>query len=131
MCCRPWGCREWDTTERLNNNMQLRVMQSEVTEQGDGRRQAPVGTWRSRTSRGCWEDGSRIWVHHWGRPMAILLKREMGRQEWYVLGPQSCQTLYNPMDSNPLGSSVHGILQARILEWVAISFSRESSQPRF
>ena len=34
------------------------------------------------------------------------------------------------MDCSPLGSSVHGILQARILEWVAISFSRESSQPR-
>ena len=34
------------------------------------------------------------------------------------------------MDCSPPGSSVHGILQARILEWVAISFSRESSQPR-
>ena len=34
------------------------------------------------------------------------------------------------MDSSPPGSSVHGILQARILEWVAISFSRGSSQPR-
>ena len=36
----------------------------------------------------------------------------------------------NPMDCNLPGSSLHGILQARILEWVAISFSRESSQPR-
>ena len=35
-----------------------------------------------------------------------------------------------PMDSSLPGSSVHGILQARILEWVAISFSRRSSQPR-
>jgi len=34
------------------------------------------------------------------------------------------------MDCSPPGSSVHGILQARILEWVAISFSRGSSQPR-
>ena len=34
------------------------------------------------------------------------------------------------MDYNPPGSSVHGILQARILEWVAISFSRGSPQPR-
>ena len=39
-------------------------------------------------------------------------------------------TLCNHMDWNPPGSSVHGILQARILEWVAISSSRESSQPR-
>ena len=43
---------------------------------------------------------------------------------------QSCLTLYNPVDCSPLGSSIHGILQARILEWVAISFSRGSSQPR-
>ena len=37
---------------------------------------------------------------------------------------QSCPTLCDPMDSSPPGSSVHGILQARILEWAAISFSR-------
>ena len=37
---------------------------------------------------------------------------------------QSCLTLCNPMDCSPPGSSIHGILQARILEWVAISFSR-------
>ena len=43
---------------------------------------------------------------------------------------QSCLTLCNPMDGSPLGSSVHGILQARVLEWVAISFSRGSSWPR-
>ena len=36
---------------------------------------------------------------------------------------QSCPTLCNPIDGSPLGSSVPGILQARILEWVAISFS--------
>ena len=43
---------------------------------------------------------------------------------------QSCSTLCNPVDCSPPGSSVHGILQARILEWAAISFSRGSSQPR-
>ena len=37
---------------------------------------------------------------------------------------QSCPTLCNPIDSSPPGSSVPGILQARILEWVAVSFSR-------
>ena len=37
---------------------------------------------------------------------------------------QSCLTLWNPMDCSPPGSFVHGISQARILEWVAISFSR-------
>ena len=43
---------------------------------------------------------------------------------------QSCLTLCDPMDCSPPGSSVHGIFQARVLEWVAISFSRGSSQPR-
>ena len=43
---------------------------------------------------------------------------------------QSCPTLCDPMECSPLGSSVDGILQARILEWVAISFSRGCSQPR-
>ena len=43
---------------------------------------------------------------------------------------QSCQILCDPIDCNLLGSSVDGILQARIVEWVAISFSRGSSRPR-
>ena len=41
----------------------------------------------------------------------------------YVLVAQLCLTLCDPMDCSPPGSFVHGILQARILEWVAISFS--------
>ena len=40
---------------------------------------------------------------------------------------QSCLTLCHPIDGSPPGSSIHGILQARVLEWVAISFSRGSS----
>ena len=51
-------------------------------------------------------------------------------REWKSEVTQSCPTLCNPMDCSPKGSSVHGIFQARILEWVAISFSRGSSQPR-
>ena len=43
---------------------------------------------------------------------------------------QSCQTVCDPMDYDPSRSSVHGILQANIAEWIAIPFSRESSQPR-
>ena len=43
---------------------------------------------------------------------------------------QSCSTLCKPMDCSLPGSSVYGILQARILEWVVISFSLGSSQPR-
>ena len=47
-----------------------------------------------------------------------------------VLVAQSCPTLCDPMDCSPPGSSVHKIFQARILEWVAISFPSGSSQPR-
>ena len=47
-----------------------------------------------------------------------------------VLVAQLCPTLCNPMNCGLPGSSVHGILQARILEWVAISFPRGSSLPR-
>ena len=43
---------------------------------------------------------------------------------------KSCPTFCDPMGCSPPGSSVHGILQARILEWVAMPFSRESSQSR-
>ena len=49
---------------------------------------------------------------------------------YLVLVAQSCPTLCDPMDCSPPGSSVHEIFQARILEWVASSFSRESSQTR-
>ena len=47
-----------------------------------------------------------------------------------VLIAQSCPTLCDPTDCSPLGSSVHGISQASILKWVAISFSMGSSLPR-
>ena len=50
--------------------------------------------------------------------------------EWVSEVAQSCLTLCDPVDCSLPGSSVNGILQARILEWVAISFSRGSSHPR-
>ena len=51
-------------------------------------------------------------------------------REVKVLGSQSYPTLCNPMDCSPPGSSIHGLLQARILEWVVMPPSRGSSQPR-
>ena len=57
-----------------------------------------------------------------------LLKEEVNtkKKKW----AQSCPTLCDPVDCSLQGSSVHGIFQARVLEWVAISFSRGSSRPR-
>ena len=54
---------------------------------------------------------------------------EQKSEQWLHLA-QSCLPLCDPVDCSPPGSSVHGISQARILERVAISFSRGSSQPR-
>ena len=51
-------------------------------------------------------------------------------ETWEVLNHSvMSKTLCNPMDFNLLGSSVHGILQARIQEWIAMLSARESSQP--
>ena len=58
--------------------------------------------------------------------------REAWNLLWWFGGlvAKSCPTLATPMDCSPPGSSVHGIFQARILEWISISFSRGSFQPR-
>ena len=70
MCCSPWGHKELDTTEQLNN-------------------------------KGSLQDA------------AAAAAKSL----------QSCPTLCDPIDGSPSGSTVPGILQARTLEWVAISFS--------
>ena len=57
------------------------------------------------------------------------MKQEMC-EKVKVLVTQLCPSHCDPMDCSPPGSSVHGILQVRMLEWVAISFSRGSSSPR-
>ena len=61
-------------------------------------------------------------MHGWGRMSSE-------KRKWKLVA-QSCPTLCDLMDCIPPGSSVHGILQAGILGWVAIPFSREPSQPR-
>ena len=58
-------------------------------------------------------------------PFREWMKEGMCEWKVKVLVTQSCLTLCDPMDCSPPGSSVYGILQARILEWVAISFSRQ------
>ena len=53
-----------------------------------------------------------------------------GKKKVKVLVAKLCPSLCNPIGYSPLGSSVHGIFQARVPEWIVISFSRISSQPR-
>ena len=67
-------------------------------------------------SRGCHSHSTVLWI-----PEKMWTKSEVA---------QSCPTLCNPMDCSLSGSSVHGIFQAKVLVWVAISFSRGSSRPR-
>ena len=50
--------------------------------------------------------------------------------QYVCLHSQSCPTVYDPMNCSPPGSSVYGIFQARILEWIAVFSSRGSSQTR-
>ena len=57
----------------------------------------------------------------------ITLKKKQWLSEWVSEVAQSCPTLCDPMDSSLSGASVHGIFQARVLQWIAISFSRGSS----
>ena len=80
--------------------------------EGDGGRGKEERETEIKRNRGREEDRER----------AVLLVLKMEAAAAKLL--QSCLTLCDSMDSSPPGSSVHGILQARILEWVAISFSR-------
>ena len=63
----------------------------------------------------------------WGRALGWEDPLEKGKESEVA---QLCLTLCDPMDYSLAGSPVHGILQAKILEWVAISFSRGSSRLR-
>ena len=67
-------------------------------------------------------------AERWGGRCKVLFNDTY--VEMKVLVTQSCPTLCNPMDCSQPGSSVHGIFQARILEWVPMPSFRGSSQPR-
>ena len=69
-------------------------------------------------------------VYNPWRETKLKLRLLLVKKKKKVKVTQSHPTLCDPMDCSPPGSSVHGILQARKLEWVAISFSRGPSQPR-
>ena len=89
--------------------------------------------WKDRDSQNASGIRSSVWFVYCLLP-PLACKIHVGRNcvscTLKVLVAQSCPTLCNPMDCSPLCSSVHGILQARVLEWVAIPCSRGSSWPR-
>ena len=73
-----------------------------------------------------------IWLCSLAPPLTCLGRLTGLREGMRHLGQPTPVglTLYDPIDYSPLGSSIHGILQARILEWVAMPSSRGSPQPR-
>ena len=106
--------------------------------------------WRQE-EKGATEDEMVGWHHRLDMNLSKLREMVRDREAWCLqsmvtnrhdlgteeqnerketLVTQSCLTLCNPMDCSLSGSSVRGILQARTLEWVAISFSRGSSRPK-
>ena len=83
------------------------------------------------------QSGTIINMHGFKPEKWSILQIKFGKQilpffffKVKVLIAQSCLTLWDPMDHSPSGSSVHGIVQARILEWVTIPFSRGFFWPR-
>ena len=90
----------------------------------DKKRQVPELSWKY------------LWIYKWvvrifTRAWSVNSKTiKQSRYDCVFWVTQWCLTLCNPIDCSPPGSSSHGFLQARILEWVAIPFSRGSSQPR-
>ena len=84
-------------------------------------------------ARGCFR--SNFTLHSRNPPCSPaedITKKVISSEDWKVkvLVTQSCLTLRKPIVCSPPGSSVHLISQARVLEWVAITFSRGSSRPR-
>ena len=75
----------------------------------------------------CFTSG-QSWISIWHIIIATSIHTHIHTYVSVLVAP--CPALCDPMDCSLLGSSIHGILQARILEWVAIRFSRGSSWPR-
>ena len=108
-CCSLWGCKELDMTEQLNWTELLLLLLSHFSHVQHRRQPTRLPhPWDSpgkNTGVGC---------HFRLQCMKVKSESEV---------TQSCLTLSNPMDCSLPGSSVHGIFEARVLEWSAIAFS--------
>ena len=134
--CSPWGREESDTTEWLHFHFSLSCIG-----EGNGN-PLQCSCLENSRDRGAW------WAAVYGVAQSrTRLKQLSGSSSimyiyytyhicyYYLLwvcakSLQSCLVLCDTMDCSPTGSSVHGIFQARILEWVVMPFSGGSSRPR-
>ena len=105
-CCSSWGHKESEMTEWLN--------------------------WTELKKRWDYQSHDKITTKYTEKEKFASLhqSKNINESESESEVVQSCPTLCNPMDCSLPGSSVSGILQARILEWVAMSSSKGSSWPR-
>ena len=119
-CCSCWvapSCLFATPASSVHGILQARVLEWVAMPSSRGSSPPRDGTHISCISR---------WIlYHWATREAHLLL-----QLALCLAAQLCPALCDPMDCSPPGSSVHGILQARILEWVTTLSSRGSFQPR-
>ena len=121
--CSQWGCEESDTTERLHFHFSLFMHWR--------RKWQPTPVFLPGESQG-WR--SLVGCRLWGRTESDTTEATSQQQQIKLLVTciiivlclvtQPCLTLCDPMDCSPPGPSVHGILQAKILEWVAMPSSR-------
>ena len=114
-----WVRHDWETKQQSKGRCFQPLQKASGPDTQCRSRQTPLPlfqgwSWGSTRQAADPEEGSNI------RPLRPL----------YLHG-QLCPALYDCMDCSPQGSSVHGIFQARILEWVAISYSTGSSQPKY
>ena len=122
-CCSPCGCEESHMTWWLNNN----ISQHQVWLHRSNFSLCPCQCMKISVT-GCPDITHSFHSSFLPWTLVHVLKDLLSNVK--VLVTQSCLTLYNAMNCSLPGSSVHGILQARILEEVAIPFSRRSSQPK-
>ena len=89
-----------------------------------------LNVWSTINCGKFWErlEYQTTWPASW--EICMQVKKQQLELDMEQQTTQSCPTLCDPMDSSLPSSSVHGIFQAIVLEWIAISFSRVSSQPR-
>ena len=87
--------------------------------------------WKKPDTKASYLTTPFIWNSKKGKPTVTESRKAAGSEKvkWSKVA-QSCPTLWDLLDGSLPGSSVHGIFQAKILEWAAISFSRGSSQHR-
>ena len=123
MCCGEDGVGGWDLCEVKVSKL-VELKQSDSWDFPGG---PVVKTSPSNVGGVGSVPGQRAKIPHASWPKNQNIKHKQYCECMHAQSLQSCPTLCNPMDCSQTSSTVHGILQARILEWVAIPFSRGSS----